>query len=138
MDSYNNFFEISEETVAAWIDGNLSADEETEFIKALSSNEELSEIIDSYDAIESSFENIIESGYELPAELAFDFILPDIDSPLFEDQLISESFSVDNSDFFNQNITPDETTDISDDFNTENMIDNQEYSDDPCDDIDFI
>jgi len=145
MDSYNNYFEISEETVAAWIDGNLSTDEETEFIEELSSNEELSEIIDSYDAIESTLENIIESGYELPAELAFDFILPDIENPLFEDQFISETFPADNSDYFNLNTTTNESADISDnldtdndDFNMDNMIDDQDDCEDSSYDIDII
>ena len=79
MENYNYLFEISEELVAAWLDGNLSSEEDAAFVDLLSSDIQLGEIMDAYDDIETEFENLIEDGYEIPEELNIDFQLPSID-----------------------------------------------------------
>lgn len=79
MEKYNDISDISEETVAAWLDGHLSSEEDDAFVESISSNVQFAEILDAYEDIESDFEHLIEDGYELPAELNFDFQLPFID-----------------------------------------------------------
>lgn len=93
MKSYDHLFEISEELVAAWLDGNLSSEEDTAFINLLSSDIQLVEIMDAYDDIEAEFENLIEDGYEIPEELSIDFELPSIDIVSNNELLTSRQYS---------------------------------------------
>lgn len=123
MENSNNFFEISEETVAAWLDGTLPADMETFFDEQLANNPELADILDAYEDIEASFENIVEEGYELPAELAFEFSIPSLPSvPAADDVLDSHDGTV---------LDPQDDDTVSDPDE-----DDSDYSD--FDDIDFM
>lgn len=96
MNESNFFYDISEETVAAWIDGTLSSEQEAEFLEMLADNRVLSEIIDSIDDVETEFETLIEQGFELPEELTYnDFELPSVamadDVIIFDDNTDSIS-----------------------------------------------
>lgn len=79
MDNYNDLFEISEEFVAAWIDGNLPLEDEAIFMERLSSDTVLSDILDSYEDIEQEFERVVEFECDVPEDFLFDFYLPIID-----------------------------------------------------------
>lgn len=79
MEHFDDIVDIPEELVAAWLDGNLSQEEDSAFVDMLSSNLQLAEIMDAYDNIESDYEHLIENGYDIPEELGFDFLLPPID-----------------------------------------------------------
>lgn len=89
MKNYNNALEISEERVAAWLDRNLSPEDDALFIEQLSADPHLSEILDSYDDIEVEFESLINDGCDIPAELSFDFQLPVVEPNDLNDDLIS-------------------------------------------------
>lgn len=75
MDKYF-YHSVSEETFASWLDGTLSATDEQLFIESSASNAELQELLDANDQIDENFEEMIENGYELPAEFQADFDLP--------------------------------------------------------------
>lgn len=87
MDNFNDFHEVSEEFVAAWLDGNLSNEDDSAFADILTSEFQLAEILDAYDDIESDYETLIEEGYEIPEILGSGFTLPSINSNSFEDDL---------------------------------------------------
>lgn len=86
------FYQVDEEDVAAWLDGTLPPESENNFMSLLSTDPELADILDTYDEVESSFEDMVENGYELPADLLFDFDLPQIEDEFFDD---AESFETD-------------------------------------------
>lgn len=71
--------DISEELVAAWLDGNLDPEADSAFLELLSSDDRLAEVLDAYDDVETEFESLIEGGYEIPSEFGFDFMLPEIE-----------------------------------------------------------
>lgn len=92
MSEGNFFYDISEETVASWIDGTMTPEQEAEFMQGLAQDEDLTEILDSLDDVEASFETLIEDGYELPEEIMYDdFDLPDVAMPadvvMFDDDI---------------------------------------------------
>lgn len=93
MEKYDNLFsssgesDYSEESVAAWLDGDLDPEADSAFIGLLSSDARLAEILDAYDDVESVFENLIEDGYEIPPDFNFDFMLPEIDMAAEEDRI---------------------------------------------------
>lgn len=122
MENYDNIFEISEETVAAWLDGCLSSEDDLAFVERISSDFQLAEILDAYEDIEADFEHIIEDGYELPSELSFDFNLPDI---VNEDDYL----------FMSANST---TFGYSDDINSESIQDTNEESNEFYDQSDVM
>lgn len=137
MENSHNYLGTSIETIAAWLDGNLSPQEEADFTNRLSDNPELAEILDSCEDIETSYEEIIEGGFELPAELAFDFELPEIPSYDFEDDFNNQILSNDN--YFTANShdenssndssydqSHDDMTSTEDEFNDEQAIDFEE------------
>lgn len=121
MEWYNDTeFEITEETVAAWLDGTLSENYEREFAEKMSSDPLLGEILDAMDDVENDFENITMEGYELPADLVADFDLPEITLPW----LGAEDSDTDGSNFpqsFHESEESDESTeeDTSDDTDAE-------------------
>lgn len=79
MNGYNMINNVSEETFAAWLDGMLSPEEESDLLREMAGNEELQEILDANDQVEETFEEMVENGYELPEELDEDFALPFIE-----------------------------------------------------------
>lgn len=139
MDISNNYFEISEETVAAWLDGNLPTEEESSFMDYLSNNDELAEILNSYDEIETSLEEIIDQGYELPADLAFDFELPEIGNPLFEEKIMADPIDMNSDNYYDDNLKVNHAIEDSYDMG-ENIDDSQDISGEEPDpsEIDFI
>lgn len=93
MENFDDIVDISEELIAAWLDGNLSPEEDSEFMAMLSSNSQLAEVMDAYDEIESDYEHLIEDGYEIPEELNLDFQLPSIDFIDDDELLASNQYS---------------------------------------------
>lgn len=75
---------ISEETFAAWLDGTLSPQEEDRFMQACAHDERMQEILEAYDQVDETYEEMVEQGFELPEELTGDFDIPQI-SPVFDD-----------------------------------------------------
>lgn len=88
MDNYNYSQQLTEELVAAWIDGTLPPQEDSSFVEMLSTNEELSAILDSYDEIESDFEFLVEEGIQPPEDINDDFELPTIETGFFDDSTL--------------------------------------------------
>lgn len=77
MDNY--FYPtISEEVFAAWLDGTLSAEDESLFLETCANNKDIQELLDANDQVDESFENMVENGYELPDEFQTDFDIPEI------------------------------------------------------------
>lgn len=85
MDNYSDIFEISEEFVAAWIDGNLTSEDEAIFMERLSSDTELADILNSYEDVESVFEKLVEFGCDFPEDFLFDLHIPVIDIENFNE-----------------------------------------------------
>lgn len=113
MEHYDETFEISEETIAAWLDGQLPPEEETAFMERLSSDMRLAEILDAYEHIESEFESLIEDGYELPSALDLDFTIPDIDLPNHNHNLALDEYShLSNTDEFDSSDNQENDHDI--------------------------
>ncbi len=121
MENYDKIFDISEETVASWLDGTLPYEEEVSFENMLESDLQLGEILDAYEDIESDFEALIEEGYELPAELGFDFQLPSVD---FIDEIESNPSHYDSHfDFSNDTDAADDNHNYNEDFNADESYD---------------
>lgn len=79
---------VSEETVAAWLDGTLSADDSAAFLETCATDTDLQNILDANDQVDDYYEDMMETGYELPEELQTDFDLPhiaDADDMAFDD-----------------------------------------------------
>lgn len=91
MDTY--FYPtISEEKFAAWLDGMLSAEDESLFLEASVNNAEIQELLDANDQVDESFEDLVDNGYELPDEFNTEFAIPEIynDSTEIEDYAYNE------------------------------------------------
>ncbi|MDO5526031.1 MAG: hypothetical protein Q4F85_08120 [Prevotella sp.] len=67
---------FSEETFAAWLDGMLSPEDEKTFVEMCASDADMLEILDANDAVDYVYEDMVESGYDLPDDLLVDFDLP--------------------------------------------------------------
>lgn len=76
MVQIENDFIVSEEKFAAWLDGTLSPEEEIAFNEACSVNPKLLELLDVNDCVDESFEEMVETGFELPNEFLSDFEVP--------------------------------------------------------------
>lgn len=120
MENYDELFELSEETVASWLDGTISFEEEAYFENMLSSDFQLGEILDAYEDIEADYETLIEEGYELPNELSFDFQLPSVD---FLDEIES------NISHFDPHFEYSQDLDTSDNKEDDNNFDSDQYMD---------
>lgn len=119
MSESNFFYDISEENVASWIDGTMTPEQEAEFMQGLAEDSDLTEILDSLDDVEASFETLIEDGYELPEEIMYgDFELPDVAMP-------------EDVDMFNDDIDDDIEAHVEDHIDAH--IDAQEHSDSESD-----
>ncbi len=86
MDHFNEMTELPEEYVATWIDGNLSTTEEAAFLEMLSSDSRLAEIMDAYEDIETTFENLIDEGYQISEDFISELNLPNIGADFFEEE----------------------------------------------------
>lgn len=75
----NNFNPvISEEMFAAWLDGNISSAQDAYISQVCSADPDMREIIAADTQIEEYYDNLVETGYELPDEILGDFDLPQI------------------------------------------------------------
>ena len=68
-----------ENTFSSWLDGTLSPQEEAAFMDFCASNLEMQEIMESNDQLDEMYEALVEDGYELPAEMMDDFIIPQVE-----------------------------------------------------------
>ena len=68
-----------ENTFSSWLDGTLSPQEEAAFMDFCASNLEMQEIMESNDQLDETYEALVEEGYELPAEMMDDFIIPQVE-----------------------------------------------------------
>ena len=69
-----------ENTFSSWLDGTLSPEEETAFMDFCASNPEMQEIMEANDQLDETYEALVEDGYELPAEMMDDFVIPQVDN----------------------------------------------------------
>ena len=67
---------FTEEDFAEWLDGNLSPEEELDFLQNSENDPFFAELLDANDQIDADYELLNETGYELPQELFTDFELP--------------------------------------------------------------
>lgn len=70
---------FNEEDFAEWLDGNLSPEEELDFLQNSENDPFLAELLDANDQIDAAYELLNETGYELPQQLFTDFELPALD-----------------------------------------------------------
>ena len=68
-----------ENTFSSWLDGTLSPQEEAAFMDFCASNLEMQEIMEANDQLDETYEALVENGYELPAEMMDDFIIPQVE-----------------------------------------------------------
>ncbi len=80
---------ISEESFAAWLDGTMSYEQESAFLKACSDDKDLQELLDANDQVEDDYEDMVEYGYELPYEFNRDFDIPQVEDLSVSDNLYS-------------------------------------------------
>lgn len=77
---------ISEEIFAAWLDGNVTPEQESAISQMCATDPQLQEILDASDDVDQEYENLIEDGYPLPEEFEDDFELPYIDVAADEEE----------------------------------------------------
>lgn len=76
---------LSEEQMAAYLDGMLSTEESNMVEEIISSNPDMEEIQDTIDSIDSLY--IYEYDYEIPIEcMADEFSLPEVDNYYTQDE----------------------------------------------------
>ena len=74
---------ISIETMAAFLDGNLSADEMQSMSSLIGENDGMRMIVDASSVIDDTLSAYSPNELELPSELqSFDFVLPNLDSEI--------------------------------------------------------
>lgn len=102
---------VSEETFAAWLDGTLSAEEESRFLEASANSSEIQDLLDANDQVDESFEDMIDNGYELPEEFNTDFELPEI----YNDSAHVEEYEYEEVEPYDVNDDDCEDSDVNDD-----------------------
>lgn len=119
---YNeNYFTVTEEMFASWLDGTFSPEEEDRFMTMCSSDPDMQEIMEANDQINETFEDMVEDGYELPDEMLSDFELPGIDNEVqVYHYCDSDDFYSDDEESFSDN---SQHTDGSEDSNGQEMTD---------------
>ena len=78
MADYNVTSFDMENTFSSWLDGTLSPEEEAAFMNFCASNPEMQEIMEANDQLDETYESLVEDGYERPAEMMDDFIIPQV------------------------------------------------------------
>lgn len=103
---------VSEELVAAWLDGNVTPEQDTYISQMCAIDPALQTIMDANDDIEATYDGLLENGFELPYELSTDFSLPHIEDSLYTEIHTyddnDESFSSYNHDDYNDESQTDE------------------------------
>lgn len=118
MDDYGNFT-LDENMFSAWLDGNMTPDEEEAFMDMCADDPAMGEILDANDQVDDYYENLVDGGYEIPEELDTDFDLPYI-SPADEDDDI----------YSYEDIEPYEDSSDSHDMTDDGMTDSDGFDDD--------
>lgn len=138
MDNYYSFDGGKEELLASWLDGTLTPEEEDEFNDMCAADPAMQEILDANDQVSESYEELIDSDFEMPVELVDDFYIPDVDFPSdysqsdFDDLNYGEHesyYGMDNNDDSNEDFA--DNTD-----NTDNTDEADNETDDNFPDID--
>lgn len=84
---------LSIEDFAAYLDGNLSP----EAMQDIIGQSDFQELLEANSAIDQSYANIIENGFEVPDEInSSDFQIPSIDTPIDFEDPISIQMALDN------------------------------------------
>lgn len=135
MNDYGNFT-LDENMFSAWLDGNMTPDEEEAFMDMCADDPAMGEILDANDQVDDYYENLVDGGYEIPEEFDTDFDLPYI-SPADEDDDIYSYEDIepydDSSD--SHDMTDDGMTD-SDGFDDDNATDH--FGSDTYQDMDLM
>lgn len=118
MDDYGNFT-LDENMFSAWLDGNMTPDEEEAFMDMCADDPAMGEILDANDQVDDYYENLVDGGYEIPEELDTDFDLPYI-SPADED----------NDIYSYEDIEPYDDSSDSHDMTDDGMTDSDGFDDD--------
>ena len=105
----NNYFTVSEEMFAAWLDGTLSTEEENQFLAICAVDPKIQEIQEANDQVEETYEEMTTNGYQIPDEILGDFDIPAIEN----DSLVYDYDSVEPYDSDNDY---NEQTDIDEAF----------------------
>lgn len=84
-----------EEAIALWLDGGMTYEEELQLMGTISQDSILSAVMDSLDNVDSAYEDMVESGFDLPPELVFDFDLPTIEQVGIFDEVLKPSEVID-------------------------------------------
>lgn len=139
MDDYGNFT-LDENMFSAWLDGNMTPDEEEAFMDMCADDPAMGEILDANDQVDDYYENLVDGGYEIPEELDTDFDLPYI-SPAYEDDDIYSYEDIepydDSSDSHDMTDDNDDTAG-SDGFDDDNTTDHFGSDSDTYQDIDLM
>ena len=101
---------LSEEQLAAYLDGMLSADESSFVENAIDNDPELQEIQEALDEVDSSY-IAYDATEEIPVEcMSDDFVLPTIDTMYGEDGFnnVEDSFTDDNGQAADEIVFNDE------------------------------
>lgn len=122
MDDYGNFT-LDENMFSAWLDGNMTPDEEEAFMDMCADDPAMGEILDANDQVDDYYENLVDGGYEIPEELDTDFDLPYI-SPADEDDDI----------YSYEDIEPYDDSSDSHDMTDDGMTDSDGFDDDDATD----
>lgn len=109
---------VSEEMFAAWLDGNLSYEDQQFVEQQLMDDPEMQELLVANEQVEEDYNDMITNGYEMPDELMSDFELQPIE--VIEDYEDDMDADDDIVDYF-------ETSDS----NVNDPVDYQEESDGP-------
>lgn len=78
MDSDYLFDNDGENMLAAWLDGTLPPEEDAAYTEYAGSDPQMQEMLDASDDIGDSYDDMLENGYEMPAELDGDFDIPEV------------------------------------------------------------
>lgn len=141
MDDYGNFT-LDENMFSAWLDGNMTPDEEEAFMDMCADDPAMGEILDANDQVDDYYENLVDGGYEIPEELDTDFDLPYI-SPADEDDDIYSyediepyDDSSDSHDMTDDGMTDSDDMTDSDGFDDDNATDH--FGSDTYQDMDLM
>lgn len=133
MDDYGNFT-LDENMFSAWLDGNMTPDEEEAFMDMCADDPAMGEILDANDQVDDYYENLVDGGYEIPEELDTDFDLPYI-SPADDDIYSYEDIEPYDDSSDSHDMTDDGMTD-SDGFDDDNATDH--FGSDTYQDMDLM
>lgn len=74
---------VSEELLAAWLDGNVTPAQDAYITQMCAVDPALQDIMDANDDVETTYEELLDNGFELPYELTTEFILPEVPEAVY-------------------------------------------------------